>query len=150
MLRLFYDEEQFDKLKIKIDYITKLSCYKEDFVIHKKLVEIYNTLENYDKSDATISDIYNVFDDIDIWDIDHMDAEGLDLIIDIFDMLGYMIIGDAWDNDELWYSTMTDFLISSLYYEDEDYINQKKEIINSLTKIISFFKSIMIYQNIFI
>lgn len=31
-----------------------------------------------------------------------------------------------------------------------DYINQKKEIIASLTKIINFFKSIMIYQNIFI
>ncbi len=150
MLRVF-DDEELNNLKIKIDYIPKLSCYKEDdFVIHEKLVEVYNTLENYDKSDGTISDIYNVFDDIYIWDIDHMDADGLDLIIDIFDMMGYMIIGDEWDTDELWYSTMTDFLISSLYYDDEDYINQKKEIITSLTKIISFFKSIMIYQNIFI
>ena len=150
MLRIF-DDEELDKLKIKIDYIPKLSCYKEDnFVIHEKLVEIYNTLEKYHKSDSTMSDIYNLFDDIDIWDIDHMDAEGLDLIIDIFDIMGYMMIGDEWDNDELWYSTMMDFLISSLYYEDEDYINKKKEIIASLTKIISFFKSIMIYQNIFI
>lgn len=150
MLRIF-DDEELNNLKIKIDYIPKLSCYKEDdFVIHEKLVEIYNALENYHKSDGTISDIYNLFDDIDIWDIDHMDADGLDLIIDIFDIMGYIMIGVEWDNDELWYSTMMDFLISSLYYEDEDYINQKKEIINSLTKIISFFKSIMIYQNIFI
>lgn len=150
MLRIF-DDEELNNLKIKIDYIPKLSCYKEDdFVIYEKLVEIYNALENYHKSDGTISDIYNLFDDIDIWDIDHMDADGLDLIIDIFDLMGYIMIGVEWDNDELWYSTMTDFLISSLYYEDEDYINQKKEIINSLTKIISFFKSIMIYQNIFI
>lgn len=149
MLRVF-DDEELNKIKIKIDYIPKLSCFKEDdFIIYEELMKVYNALADYHKSQTIIADIYNIFDDINIWDIDDMDADGLDLIIDIFDMIGYMIMGDIWDDDdELWYSTMMDFFISSVYREDDDYMTQKKEILYSLTKIISFLKSIIIYKNI--
>lgn len=142
-------KDAFDKLRIKINSITELSCFKEDeFTIHMELENTYIKLIEFGMRPDNLYDVYDSFDNMDIWDIDDMDEVGLKLIIDIFDTMGEMIMGDLWNDDKLFDSSNMDFLISYLYYEDEDYVNERKMIVNNLFKIIIFLKSIIINEKI--
>lgn len=138
------------KLKEKIDSIRELSCFKEgEFTIDIELKKVRHKLLDFEVTE-NLSDIYESFDNIDIRDIDRMDKAGLDLIIDIFDFLGDMVVGYLWDEDDdgVLDSSYIDFLISYLYYEDIEYANEKKMIETSLFKIILYLKSLIINNKI--
>ena len=87
-------KDVFDKLRVKINSITELSCFKEDeFTIHMELENTYIKLIEFGMRPDNLYDVYDSFDNMDIWDIDDMDGVGLKLIIDIFDTMGEMIMG---------------------------------------------------------
>lgn len=98
-----FSKEELNELKDKIDSIRKLSCLEPtDYELQYGLKNAYNKLLEYSITQNNLSDMYVAFDNIMIWDIlERMDKDSLDLIVDIFDMIGRMMMGDLWGDDVL-------------------------------------------------
>lgn len=149
MFRVF-SKEELDELKDKIDSIRKLSCLEPtDYELHYGLKNAYNKLLEYSITQNNLSDMYVAFDNIMIWDIlERMDKDSLDLIVDIFDMIGRMMMGDLWGDDELLSMSGLDRITEFLYCYRKTGRNKRKKIRTSCDKIIIFLKSCMIYEKI--
>ena len=149
MFRIF-SKESLDELKEKINSINKLSCLKGmDYKIHNELENVYEKLLEFSITQNNLSDIYLSFDNMRIWDIlEHMDKDSLDLIVDIFDMIGRMMMGDLWDDDKLLSMSGLDSITEFLYCYHKAGRNKRKKIRNNCNKIIIFLKSCMIYEKI--
>ena len=146
-----FDDETLDEIKKKIDSICELSCIEPtDYELQYGFKDAYYKLLEYGITHNNLYEIYVSFDNIRIYDIlEHMDNDGLDLIIDIVNMMGRMMMGDLWDEDELLsMSGLRRIAIEILYSYRKPGSGRRKKIRTSLDKILIFLKSCMIFEKI--
>lgn len=145
-----FSKEVLNELKKKIDSTRKIPCVEpDDYKLHYEFKDAYDKLKEYSRTQNNLSDIYESFDNIMIWDIlDRVDTDNLDLIVDIVDMMGRMMMGDLWDDDKLLSMSGLDRITEFLYYYRKSGSGKRRKIRTGIDKILIFLKSCMIYEKI--